>query len=104
MKTKRLSIRISEEIKNKIEEKAKFHKTTISHFMISMFQNKAIKVQSLPDEHALKLKGEINTIGKNIWILIKFNKTLKLSEKIQLQTLIEELRMTLKSINTYYGC
>ena len=70
--------------------------------MIYLILNKKIKVQSLPDVNTLKLKNELITIGKNLWTLIKYNKTLKLSEKINLERIILELKNSLQTINNYY--
>jgi hypothetical protein len=102
MKTERLSIRVSKETKKIIQEKATIHKTTISNYLISIAKNKKIKIQSIADENALKLKVELTIIGKNLWTLIKYNKTLKLSEKIQLETIIQQLKNCSNSITNYY--
>lgn len=102
MKTERIYIRVSKETKNRIQEKAATYKTTISNYLISIAENKKIKIQAIADEHALQLKVELTIIGKNLWTLIKYNKTLKLSEKIQLESLIQELKNSSKSITNYY--
>lgn len=102
MKTERLYIRVSVETKKRIQKTASIYKTTISNYMISLFENKKIKIQAIADENALQLKVELTIIGKNLWMLIKYNKTLKLSEKIQLETIIQELKNSSKSISNYY--
>ena len=102
MKTKRIYIRVSKETKKRIQNNAAIHKTTISNYLISLAENKKVKLQAIADENALKLKVELTIIGKNLWTLIKYNKTLKLSEKIQLESLIQELKNCSKSITNYY--
>ncbi|WP_397364511.1 plasmid mobilization protein [Olleya sp. R77988] len=102
MKNKRLHIRVSSETKTILEQKVKKHNCTISQYITSLIRNKTIKVQDLPDEHSLKLKVELSIIGKNLWTLIKFNKTLKLSEKINLEMIITDLKKTTQSITAYY--
>jgi hypothetical protein len=102
MKTERIYIRVSKETKKRIQEKAAIYKTTSSNYLISLAENKKIKLQAIADEHALQLKIELTIIGKNLWTLIKYNKTLKLSEKIQLESLIQELKNSSKSITNYY--
>jgi len=102
MKDKRIYIRVSSETKTKIEKKASNHKTTISNYIVSLLLNRSIKVQMLPDANALFLKRELAIIGKNLWTLIRYNKTLKLSEKIQLESLVSELKKVSNSITNYY--
>lgn len=102
MKTQRIFIRVSIEAKNTIAKKAKEHGTTMSDYILTLIQNKKMKVQSLPDEYTLEIKKELSVIGKNLWSLIKYNKTLKLTEKINLERIILELKRTLEIINNYY--
>ena len=83
-------------------KQAEFYKATISAYLISLALNKKIKIQAIADEHALQLKIKLTIIGKNLWTLIKYNKTLKLSEKIQLETIIQELKNSSNSITNYY--
>ena len=102
MKIERIYIRVSKETKKSIQDKATIYKTTVSNYLISIAENKKIKVQAIADEHALQLKVALAIIGKNLWTLIKYNKTLKLSEKIQLEIIIQELKNCSKSITNYY--
>jgi hypothetical protein len=102
MKTQRIFIRVSIETKNAIAKKAKEHGTTMSDYILTLLQNKKMKVQSLPDRYTLEIKKELSVIGKNLWSLIKYNKTLKLTEKINLERIILELKRTLEIINNYY--
>tara|TARA_R110002072_G_scaffold301732_1_gene482212 strand:- start:5663 stop:6001 length:339 start_codon:yes stop_codon:yes gene_type:complete len=104
MKTERIFLRVSIETKNSIANKAKRHNTTITEYILSSAENKKIKVQSLPDEYTLEIKRELSVIGKNLWSLIKYNKTLKLTEKINLERIILELKNSLQTINNYYDC
>lgn len=102
MKKERLSIRVSEETKKIVIENAKKYNSKISNYIISLVKNRPIKVQALPDENALKLKIELNAIGKNLWLLLKHDRTLKLSEKMALEKLIIEIRKATQSIIKYY--
>lgn len=102
MKTERIFLRVSVETKKRIAEKAIRYKTTLSDYILKLVENKTIKVQALPDENALLIKKELANIGKNIWTLIKFNKTLKLSEKMDFHLLIEELKVISLKISKYY--
>lgn len=102
MKEERLSIRVSKETKELVVKNAKKYNSKISNYIISVVKNRPIKVQALPDENALKLKIELNAIGKNLWLLLKHDKTLKLSEKIALEKLMLEIRKATQSIIKYY--
>lgn len=102
MKNQRLYLRVTEETKQIAEKKAKKYKTTLSYYIISLIRNKSVKVQALPDKNALKLKQELNAIGKNLWLIIKFNKAIKLEEKEILEDLIQEIKETIKIITDYY--
>lgn len=102
MKIERIYIRVTKETKKSIQNKATIYKTTVSNYLISIAKNKKIKVQAIADEHALQLKVALAIIGKNLWTLIKYNKTLKLSEKIQLEIIIQELKNCSNSITNYY--
>jgi len=102
MKDKRLHIRVSTETKNILEEQSKKYGSTISNYITSLIRNKKIKTQDLPDVNTLKLKVELSTIGKNLWTLIKYDKTLKLSEKVRLEMLITDLKKVSESIINYY--
>jgi len=104
MKDKRIYIRVSSETKTKIENKASNYKTTISNYIVSLLLNRSVKVQMLPDENALFLKRELAVIGKNLWTLIRYNKTLKLKDKIHLENLVSELKKVSNSITKYYDC
>jgi hypothetical protein len=104
MKTQRIFIRVSIETKNKIAEKAKKHNTTMSDYILTILENRKIKVQSLPDVKTLEIKNELSVVGKNLWTLIKYNKTLSLSEKINLERIILELKKSIQTINNYYDC
>lgn len=104
MKTERIFLRVSTETKKYISKKAQEHNTSMSDYIIKLIKNKTIKVQALPDKNALELKKELAHIGKNIWTLIKYNKSLKLSEKLDFHILIEELKVTSQKISKYYDC
>lgn len=104
MKSERIFLRVSIETKKLIAKKAIKYKTSMSDYIIKLIENKTINVQSLPDKYALELKKELAIIGKNIWTLIKFNKTLKLSEKMDFHLLIEELKIVSQKISKYYDC
>lgn len=104
MKTERIFLRVSIETKKHLAQLASKNKTTMSNYIIYLVLNKKMKVQSLPDENAIKLKNELSVIGKNLWTLIKYNKALKLTEKINLERIIIELKRVLIQINKYYDC
>jgi len=104
MKTERIFLRVSIETKKRLAELASKNKTTMSNYIIDLILNKKLKVQALPDENALKLKNELSIIGKNLWTLIKYNKTLKLTEKIHLEQVTLALKESLKNINKHYDC
>lgn len=104
MKTQRIFIRASLETKNKIARKAKEHHTTMSDYILTILENRKMKVQSLPDVKTLEIKNELSVVGKNLWTLIKYNKTLSLSEKINLERIILELKKSIQTINNYYDC
>ena len=104
MKSERIFLRVSIETKKRIAKKAIQHKTSMSDYLLKLIENKTIKVQALPDENALQMKKELAIIGKNIWTLIKFNRTLKLSEKMDFHVLIEELKIVSLKISKYYDC
>lgn len=102
MKTEILTIRVSRETKNLFKEKAIKCNTTLSKYVLAVLRNRPIKVQALPDVNALELKQELNAIGKNIWILLKYYKSLKLGQRIQLEELLREVKTILIKINYYY--
>ena len=102
MKTERIFIRVSIETKNKIAEQAKKYNTTISDYILTLVENRKMKVQATPDLETIEIKKELHAIGKNLWTLIKYNKTLELSDTINIRRQSAQLQGIIKVINKHY--
>ena len=102
MKTQRIFIRVSIETKNKIAEQAKVYNTTISDYILTLVENRKMKVQATPDSETIEIKKELHAIGKNLWTLIKYNKTLELSDTINIRRQSAQLQDIIKIINKHY--
>ncbi|QTE21020.1 plasmid mobilization protein [Polaribacter cellanae] len=101
-KTERIYLRVTPETKLELLKLKKKYNISISSYLIHLIENKKLYIQALPDKNTLKLQNELGIIGKNLWTLIKYNKTLKLTEKISLEKTIYHIKLSLEKINNYY--
>jgi hypothetical protein len=102
MKTQRIFIRVSVETKNKIAEQAKEYKTTISDYILTLVENRKMKVQATPDPETIEIKKELHKIRKHLLKIANFHKELKVSEQIILRRQSGQLRDMITVINKYY--
>lgn len=101
-KTERISIRLTDQEKLALQEKAKKHKTTLSNYLIASGLNKQICVRYLPDLETEKLKIELAQLGRNLWLLVKLKRVFELSETYNLELLKNEIADLLSKINRKY--